>query len=70
MKATIQTQGSQFVVEKGDKLSVNRFPNTNEGDQIKIEQVLMVVDSGKPTFGSPTIEGCVGYSQNPREQER
>ena len=58
MKATIQTQGSQFVVEKGDKLSVNRFPNTNEGDQIKIEQVLMVVDSGKPTFGSPTIEGA------------
>lgn len=58
MKATIQTQGSQFVVEIGDKLSVNRFPNTNEGDQIKIEQVLMVVDSGKPTFGSPTIEGA------------
>ena len=58
MKATIQTQGSQFVVEKGDKLSVNRFHNTNEGDQIKIEQVLMVVDSGKPTFGSPTIEGA------------
>ena len=58
MKATIQTQGSQFVVEKGDKLSVNRFPNTNEGDQIKIEQVLMVVDSGKPTFGSPSIEGA------------
>ncbi len=58
MKASIQTQGSQFVVEKGDKLSVNRFPNTNEGDQIKIEQVLIVVDSGKPTFGSPTIEGA------------
>ena len=58
MKATIQTQGSQFTVEKGDKLFVNRFPNTNEGDNVKIEDVLMVVDEGKPTFGSPNIEGA------------
>ena len=58
MKATIQTQGSQFTVEKGDKLFVNRFPNTNEGDKVKIEDVLMVVDEGKPTFGSPNIEGA------------
>jgi large subunit ribosomal protein L21 len=58
MKATIQTQGSQFTVEQGDKLFVNRFPDTKEGDQIKIDQVLMVVDDGKPTFGSPTVEGA------------
>ena len=48
MKATIQTQGSQFTVEKGDKLFVNRFPDKNEGDQISIDQVLMVVDEGQP----------------------
>tara|TARA_Y200000002_G_C22566553_1_gene614780 strand:+ start:562 stop:924 length:363 start_codon:yes stop_codon:yes gene_type:complete len=58
MKATIKTQGSQFTVEKGDKLFVNRFPDTNEGDQVKLDQVLMVVDDGKPTFGAPTIEGA------------
>jgi large subunit ribosomal protein L21 len=58
MKATIKTQGSQFTVEKGDKLFVNRFPDTNEGDQVKLDQVLMVVNDGKPTFGSPTIEGA------------
>ena len=58
MKATIQTQGSQFIVEKGDKLSVNRFPNTSEGDHVKIEHVLMLVNEGKPTFGSPTIRGA------------
>ncbi len=58
MKATIKTQGSQFTVEKGDKLFLNRFPDTNEGDQVKLDQVLMVVDDGKPTFGSPTIEGA------------
>jgi|TARA_B100001057_G_scaffold251328_1_gene251597 large subunit ribosomal protein L21 len=58
MKATIQTQGSQFTVEQGDKLFVNRFPETNEGDQVKIDQVLMVVDDGKATFGTPTVEGA------------
>lgn len=58
MKATIQTQGSQFTVEQGDKLFVNRFPETNEGDQVKIDQVLMVVDDGQPTFGTPTVEGA------------
>ena len=58
MKATIKTQGSQFVVQKGDKLSLNRFPDSNEGDQIKIDQVLMVVDKGNATFGSPIIDGA------------
>ena len=58
MKATIKTQGSQFTVQKGDKLSLNRFPDTNEGDQVKIDQVLMVVNEGKATFGSPMIEGA------------
>ena len=58
MKATIKTQGTQFTVEKGDKLFVNRFPDTNQGDQVKLDKVLMVVDDGKPTFGSPTIEGA------------
>ena len=59
MKATIKTQGSQFTVEKGDKLFVNRFPDANEGDQVKLDQVLMVVDDGKPIFGAPTIEGAL-----------
>lgn len=58
MKATIRTQGSQFVVEKGDKLFVNRYPETKEGDQVKIDDVLMVVDNGKSTFGSPTVKGA------------
>ena len=58
MKATIQTQGSQFTVQKGDKLFVNRYPNKNEGDQVSIDQVLMLVDDGKATFGTPTVKGA------------
>ena len=58
MKASIQTQGSQFTVQKGDKLFVNRYPDKNEGDQVSIDQVLMLVDDGKATFGTPTVEGA------------
>ena len=58
MKATIQTQGSQFTVQKGDKLFVNRYHDKNEGDQVSIDQVLMLVDDGKATFGTPTVEGA------------
>ena len=58
MKATIRTQGSQFVVKKGDKLFVNRYPETKEGDQVKIDDVLMLVEDGKSTFGSSTVEGA------------
>ena len=58
MKATIQTQGSQFTVQQGDKLFVNRYPDKNEGDQVSIDQVLMLVDDGKATFGTPTVEGA------------
>ena len=58
MKATIQTQGSQFTVQKGDILFVNRYPDTNEGDQVSIDQVIMLVDEGKATFGTPNVEGA------------
>ena len=59
MKATVQTQGRQFTVEQGDKFTVNRFKNTEAGDVVSIEQVLMIIDDGKPTIGSPYVEGAV-----------
>ena len=58
MKATIETQGSQFTVEQGDKLFVNRFPESTEGDVIDIDKVLMLIDDGKPSFGAPFVEGA------------
>ncbi len=58
MKATIQTQGSQFTIKKGDKLFVNRFPDTNEGDVVDIDKVLMLIDEGNASYGSPYVEGA------------
>lgn len=59
MKATVQTQGRQFTVEKGDIFTVNRFKETEVGDMVELDQVLMVIDEGKATFGSPYLDGAV-----------
>ena len=59
MKATVQTQGRQFTVEQGDKFIVNRFKDTEAGDVVNIDQVLMLINDGKATFGAPYVEGAV-----------
>ena len=58
MKATIQIQGRQFTVQENDILFVNRFPDTETGDEVKIGEVLMIDDEGKATFGTPLVEGA------------
>ena len=59
MKATVQTQGRQFTVEQGDKFTVNRFKDTEAGDVVELDQVLMLMEDGKATFGAPYVEGAV-----------
>ena len=58
MKATIKTQGRQFTVKEGDILFVNRYPNTQDGDTVTIQEVLMVGNGEETRFGSPTIYGA------------
>jgi large subunit ribosomal protein L21 len=58
MKATIKTQGRQFTVTEGDVLKVNSFPNTEAGDSIDINEVLMIGEGADTRFGSPLIEGA------------
>ena len=52
MKATIQTQGRQFTVQKNDILFVNRYPNTDSGSEVVIDSVLMIEDGEDFTFGT------------------
>ena len=40
MKATIKTQGQQFIITEGDIHIVNRFPNTEAGATVEIKDVL------------------------------
>jgi large subunit ribosomal protein L21 len=58
MKATIKTQGRQFTVREGDVLFVNRYQDTNSGDQVTISDVLAVGEGDSMQFGAPTVEGA------------
>ena len=58
MKATIKTQGRQFTVTKGDILKVNSYPNTQAGDSVELNEVLMIGEGSDARFGSPLVEGA------------
>ncbi|KAF0095453.1 MAG: large subunit ribosomal protein L21 [Puniceicoccaceae bacterium 5H] len=58
MKATIKTQGRQFTVNEGDVLFVNRYPETNAGDTVTINDVLTVGEGAETRFGTPLVEGA------------
>lgn len=58
MKATIKTQGRQFIVSEGDILTVNRYPETQVGGSITISDVLSVGEGESTKFGSPIVEGA------------
>jgi large subunit ribosomal protein L21 len=58
MKATIQTQGRQFTVSAGDILKVSSFPDTEAGDTVDINEVLMLGEGANVKFGAPYVEGA------------
>lgn len=57
MKATIKTQGRQFIVEEGDILFVNRYPNTEAGDVVTIDSVISLGSGADTKFGAPFLDG-------------
>jgi large subunit ribosomal protein L21 len=58
MKATIKTQGQQFVVSEGDILIVNRYPKTKAGDTVEINEVLSAGEGDAFRVGAPRLEGA------------
>jgi large subunit ribosomal protein L21 len=58
MKATIKTQGQQFTVTEGDILIVNRYPNTQDGDTVQINDVLATGEGADFKVGKPTLAGA------------
>jgi large subunit ribosomal protein L21 len=58
MKATIKTQGQQFTVTVGDILIVNRYPNTQDGDTVQINDVLATGEGADFKVGKPTLAGA------------
>ena len=58
MKATIRTQGRQFTVSEGDVLKINAYPDTETGDTIDLNEVLMVGEGADARIGAPLVEGA------------
>ena len=58
MKATIQTQGKQFTVQEGDVLILNRYPNTEAGAKLEINEVLTVGEGEAFKLGAPYVNGA------------
>ena len=58
MKATIKTQGRQFTVTEGDILIVNRYPNTEAGATVQINDVLASGEGENFKVSTPTLAGA------------
>ena len=58
MKATIRTQGQQFAVSEGDILIVNRYPNSEAGSTVQINEVLSSGEGDAFKVGTPILAGA------------
>ena len=58
MKATIKTQGKQFSVSEGDILIVNRYPKTEAGSTVEINEVLAAGEGDTFKVGTPFLTGA------------
>lgn len=56
MYAVIKTGGKQYKVSEGATLKVEKIA-ADEGANIELDQVLMVVDGDKVTVGAPLVDG-------------
>ena len=57
MYAVVEIQGSQFKVEKNQKLFVNRI-DAKEGSKVSFDTVLLVDDGKKVQVGKPNLSGA------------
>jgi large subunit ribosomal protein L21 len=55
--AIVQTGGKQYKVSAGQLLDVELLPQ-EAGDQVELDQVLMVVDGDDVTVGTPVVDGA------------
>uniref|UniRef100_A0A7C5AMD1 Large ribosomal subunit protein bL21 n=1 Tax=Desulfobacca acetoxidans TaxID=60893 RepID=A0A7C5AMD1_9BACT len=57
MFAIVQTGGKQYRVSPGDILRVERLPG-ERGDEVSLEQVLLVAQSEEVQVGQPLVPGA------------
>ena len=57
MYAIIKTGGKQYRVQVGDKIDVEKLPGA-VGDQLTLNDVLMIENNGAVTLGKPMVKGA------------
>jgi len=57
MYAVIETGGKQYTVAPGQVVQVERLP-LEEGSQVELDRVLLVVDGENRLVGRPLVEGA------------
>ena len=58
MFAIVRTGSKQFKVKVNDVILAEKI-NANAGDHVRLEEVLLIGEGDKVTFGSPLIQGAV-----------
>ena len=62
MYAVVKTGGKQYRVEKEDVVLVERL-SANDGDQIVLDNVLMIGEGEKVTLGTPLVNDAAVMAQ-------
>ena len=57
MYAVIKTGGKQYKVSKNDVISIEKLSD-DAGKKIKLTDVLIISDKGKPIIGDPLVKGA------------
>ena len=58
MYAIVEINGQQFKVEEGKKLFVHHMKDTEAGQTVEFDKVLLVDKDGAMTVGAPAVEGA------------
>jgi large subunit ribosomal protein L21 len=57
MYAVVKTGGKQYRVRPGDSIEVEKLPH-QVGEQIELDQVLLVVNGSGTKIGKPLVKGA------------
>ena len=58
MYAIVEINGQQFKEEAGKKLFVHHIQNSENGQTVEFEKVLLVGNDNDVTVGTPVVEGA------------
>ncbi|MBO4443421.1 MAG: 50S ribosomal protein L21 [Bacteroidaceae bacterium] len=58
MYAIVEINGQQFKAEAGKKLFVHHIQNSENGQTVEFEKVLLVGNDNDVTVGTPVVEGA------------